>query len=93
MITFDYDDDADILRVSAVKTYSKSMGDIQGMEVYPGIWVVYVGDEKNYLIIEILKAKKRDWKDVNEFLEENYNLIIKKNTNGEFFCIDNSIKK
>lgn len=93
MITFDYDDDADILRVSAVKTYSKSMGDIQGMEVYPGIWVVYVGDEKNYLIIEILKAKKRDWKDVNEFLEENYNLIIKKNTDGEFFCIDNSIKK
>lgn len=77
-LVYDYDDDADVLRINNKDCLPKDKKQIDSSEVYPGIWVVFImGDERCFLTIEILKAKRRDLKPVNDFLEENYNITIK----------------
>lgn len=75
---FVYDEEGDVLRINNKSCNYDGRNRVDSTEVYPGIWVIYVtGNERCFLTIEILKAKKRDLKPVNDFLEKYFHLTIK----------------
>jgi hypothetical protein len=72
-LVYDYDEEADVLRIRNKACDYSGRNQIDSSEVFPGVWAIYItGDEKNFLTIEILKAKRRDLKSVNDFLEQHY---------------------